>query len=55
MSVIWSSFLNLDRFVTLEIHEFSKSDEIFEKCNGSSNLKVKLRKQIIFLYFFPDV
>ena len=29
---IWSSFLNLYRFVTLEIHEFSYIEDIFEKC-----------------------
>jgi hypothetical protein len=29
---IWSSFLNLYRFVTFEIHEFSNIEDIFEKC-----------------------
>jgi hypothetical protein len=28
---IWSSFLNLYRFVTLEIHEFTNIEDIFEK------------------------
>ena len=28
---IWSSFLNLYRFVMLEIHEFSNIEDIFEK------------------------
>ena len=34
---IWSSFLNLYRFVTLEIHEFSNIEDIFEKCKGWVN------------------
>ena len=32
-----SSFLNLYRFVTLEIHEFSNIEDIFEKCKGWVN------------------
>jgi hypothetical protein len=28
---IWNSFLNLYRFVTLEIHQFSNIEDIFEK------------------------
>jgi hypothetical protein len=34
---IWSSFLNLYRFVTLEIYEFSNVEDIFEKCKGWVN------------------
>jgi hypothetical protein len=34
---IWSSVLNLYRFVTLEIHEFSNIEDIFEKCKGLVN------------------
>ena len=34
---IWSSYLNLYRFVTLEIHEFSNIEDIFEKCKGWVN------------------
>ena len=34
---IWSSFLNLYRFVTLEIHEFSNIEDIFEKRKGWVN------------------
>ena len=34
---IWSSFLNLYRFVTLEIHEFSNIEDIFERCKGWVN------------------
>jgi hypothetical protein len=34
---IWSSFLNLYRFVTLEIHEFSNIEDIIEKCKGWVN------------------
>jgi hypothetical protein len=34
---IWCSFLNLYRFVTLEIHEFSNIEDIFEKCKGWVN------------------
>jgi hypothetical protein len=31
---IWNSFLNLYRFVTLEIHEFPNIEDILEKCKG---------------------
>ena len=34
---MWSSFLNLYRFVTLEIHEFSNIEDIFEKYKGCVN------------------
>ena len=34
---IWSSFFNLYRFVTLEIHEFSNIEDIFEKYKGWVN------------------
>jgi hypothetical protein len=34
---MWSSFLNLYRFVTLEIHEFTNIEDIFEKCKGWVN------------------
>ena len=34
---MWSSFLNLYRFVTLEIHEFSNIEDIFERCKGWIN------------------
>jgi hypothetical protein len=34
---IWSSFLNLYRFLTLEIHEFYNIEDIFEKCKGWVN------------------
>ena len=34
---IWSSFFNLYRFVTLEIHEFSNIEDIFKKCKGWVN------------------
>ena len=34
---IWSSFLNLYRFVTLEIHKFSNIEDIFEKYKGRVN------------------
>ena len=34
---IWSSFLNLYRFVTLEIHEFSNIEDTYEKCKGWVN------------------
>jgi hypothetical protein len=34
---IWSSFLNLYRFMTLEIHEFSYIEDIFEKYKGCVN------------------
>ena len=34
---IWISFLNLYRFVTVEIHEFSNIEDIFEKCKGCVN------------------
>ena len=35
--IILSKFLNLYRFVTLEIHEFSNIEDIFEKCKGCVN------------------
>jgi hypothetical protein len=40
---IWSSFLNLYRFVTLEIHEFSNIEDIFKKCKGWVNEFLALR------------
>jgi hypothetical protein len=51
---IWSSFLNLYRLVTLEIHEFSNIEDIFEKCKGWVNDFIALgsleRKGFLFAF-----
>ena len=40
---IWSSYLNLYRFMTSEIHEFSNIEDILEKCKGWINVFLALR------------
>ena len=31
---VWNSFLKLYRFITAEVHQFSRIDDVFEKCKG---------------------